>query len=136
MSGFTAVRDGLARRLETLDVFTSVYATTPDRVVAPAAAVIPGGEFAEYHTSAAGVRGATTVYRFDVIVFAGRFDSHHGQTVLDDLVGAMPDVLEADQTLNGAAEIVLVTAGTNYGVVTVADTAYVGCRFVVEVHTR
>jgi hypothetical protein len=31
---------------------------------------------------------------------------------------------------------VLVTEATNYGVVTVADTVYLGCRFDVEVYAK
>lgn len=133
---FAAVRDGLARRLETIDDLIAVYPTTPDRVVAPSAAVVPAGEFATFHTSMDGTRGPTTTYTFDVVVFAGRFDSEHGQHTLDALVDTVPATLEADQTLDCGAQVVLVTAATNYGVVTVADTTFVGARFVVEVHTR
>ena len=133
---FADVRDGLAVRLETLDTFLAVYPFVPDSVVAPSAAVIPGDPFATYHTTSAGTGGQMIRLQFDIIVFAQRYSTAHGQDVLDGLVGTVPDALEADQTLAGAASVVVVREGTNYGVVTVADTTYSGCRFAVEVYGR
>lgn len=131
---FAAIRTGLAARLETMDL-AAVYDTVPDRVVTPSAAVIPGDPFVEYHQSMTGA-GAMTVSHFDIVVFATRFDTHSGQDLLDELIGDMVATIEADQTLGDVAEVVLVTEATNYGVVTVGDTAYLGCRFDVEVWTR
>lgn len=127
-----AIRTGLADRLETLDL-AAVYDTVPDRVVVPSAAVIPGDPFVEFHEAMG--RPGLAVIRFDVVVFAARFDTHSGQDVLDELIGLMVATLEADQTLGDTATVVQVLEVTNYGVVTVADTALLGCRINVEVHS-
>ena len=133
---YSAIRAGIATRLDTIPALKAVYATVPDRVITPSAAVIPGDPFVEYHMTGNSPTGSISLCRFDVIVFAARFEPAAGQTVLDDIVGVIPDTLEGDQTLGGESLVVLVTEATNYGVVTVADTAYLGCRFAVEVHAR
>ena len=133
---YPAIRAALADRLDTVEGLAATYATVPDRVVTPSAAVIPGDPFVTFHESMDGTAGPLTLCRFDVVVFAGRFESAAGQTVLDELVGTLPDILEADQTLGETALVVIVREATNYGVVTVADTVYLGCRFDVEVYAK
>jgi hypothetical protein len=132
---FGAIRTGIAEALETLDL-VAVYDTVPDRVVVPSAAVIPGDPFVEYHRTMDGTAGQLTLARFDVVLFAARFDTHSAQDLLDELVGSVPAAIEKDPTLNGAAQVVIVTEATNYGVVTVGDTTYLGCRFDCEVYSR
>ena len=133
---YAAVRDALAERLESLDELVAVWATVPDRVVAPSAAVLPGEPVVDYHV--AGEGGTTGLVRcvFDIIVFAGRWETAAGQTVLDGLMTRLPEAVEADQTLAGTAHVVNVTSATSYGTVTVADSTFVGCRFITEVYTR
>jgi hypothetical protein len=129
---YTQIRDGLASALEELDELVAVYPEVPDTVVAPSAAVIPGDPFAHWHQSAS--TGGTIMYRFDVVVFAARWDSKYGQAVVDRLIDVVPAAIERDQTLHGSASVVTVVEGTNYGGMTVADSSFVGCRFSVEVH--
>ncbi len=133
---YAAIRDGLAERLETLDELVAVWPHVPDRAVAPSAAVLPGDPVVTYHR--AGEGGTTGLNRvvFDIIVFAGRWDSASGQDVLDGLMTRLPEAVEADQTLGGAAHVVNVLEATNYGTVTVADTAFLGIRYVTEVYAR
>jgi hypothetical protein len=133
---YAAVRQALGRRLENVPGVTRVYDHAPDRIVVPSIAVLPGEPAAEYHRASDGGNGGLIMLRFDVIVFAQRFDTVAAQNTLDDLISATPDVIEADQTLDATAQVVKVDVATNYGVVTVADTQYIGCRFAVEVYTR
>ena len=133
---YGAIRSAIAHQLEAFDELVQVHATVPDRVVTPAAAVIPGDPAVEWHTSMTGTTGQTVVARFDVVLFAARFDAPAGQDTLDRLLSTVPAHLEADQTLSGTADVIIVTEATNYGVATVADTAFVAVRLAVEVHTR
>jgi len=133
---YAAIRLALADRLENVDALVAVYPSVPDRVVTPSAAVVPGDPFADFHQASDGVAGGLIRCRFDVIVFAARFDSSAGQETLDSLISEIPAQLEGDQTLGGAAVVVLVTEATNYGVIQVADTQLVGCRIAVEVYTQ
>lgn len=133
---YAAVRDALARALEGDDRLVAVHATVPEKVTAPSAAIVPGEPVIEFHRTAHGVRGAVHRLVFDVIVFAARFDSAHGQDTLDGFLSTLPDLIEADQTLGGTAEVAVVTDATNYGLVTIADSSFVGCRIGVEVYVR
>ena len=131
---YHAIRTELGVVLAGVSGVLVVYDTAPDRIVVPSIAVLPGEPFADYHTAVGS--GGLVVLRFDVIVFARRFNADAGQESLDDLITAVPAVLESDQTLAGEASVVTVTDASNYGLVTVADTQYLGCRFGVEVHAR
>ena len=132
---YGAIRRALAERVETCDALVAVYDTVPDRVTPPAAAVVPSEPFVEYHVAAgAGPARATARMVFDVVVFAGRFEAASSQGFIDDLVAQIPEAIEADQTLDGTAKVATVTEASNYGVVTVADSSFIGARFVVEVY--
>lgn len=141
MADYGAIRDAIADRLElvTATEFLTVHSTVPAAVVAPAAVVVPGNPFAEYHESMAGNGGSLTLFRFDVVAMLQAAAEPFVQADLDALVsgaGSVPAVLEADQTLGGTADAVQVTQATRYGAVQFSDTDFVGCTFNVEIYSR
>ena len=133
---YAAIRDALKTQLETLTDLVAVYDTAPDRAVEPSAIVLPGEPVAEYHQASAGGATGLSKLEFDVVLLAARWQAAAGQDVLDGYMTTLPAALEADQTLSGTAEVVQVVTATNYGVVTVADSQFLGVRFVTEVHAR
>ena len=135
MTAFGTIRTNLAGVLTATGDYAAVYDTVPDTVVTPSAIIVPAEQFATYHTTLTGDAGAFVRFTFDVVCIAGRYDPHSSQDTLDALVDSMVADLEADQTLSGAASIVIVRTGSDYGEVTVAGSQFLGCRFLVEVYT-
>jgi len=141
VADYAAIRAGLAARLEavTATPFLTVHDTVPGAVVAPAAVVVPARPAATYHETMVGAGGALTMFRFELVVLLQNMAEEFAQNALDALMsgsGSVPDAVEADVTLGGAAVTAQVTQATDYGVVQWADTEYVGARFAVEVHAR
>ena len=139
MVSYSAIRDGLAVRLRTLDLFTVVYATVPGRVVAPCAVVVPGRPIAGYHESMAGQGGQLIRFRFDILAIVQAMAEEWNQDALDGLIAgpaSVPAAIEADTTLDGSALTSQVTQATDYGIVDWADSQYIGARFEVEVYAR
>jgi len=139
MADYTAIRDGLATRLETVPTFLTVHATVPGRIVAPAAVVVPGRPVATYHDSMIGSSGALTVFNFELVCAVQSMTEEYAQDALDDLISgtsSVPAAVEADPTLGGAATTCQVRQAVDYGVVAFADTEFIGARFLVEVYAR
>ena len=64
---------------------------------------------------------------------------YFAQDRLDDLISgtkAVTTAIDADPTLGGAAITAQVTQTVDYGVISFADTEYVGARMLVEVYAR
>ena len=139
MADYTAIRDGLATRLETIDAFLTVHATVPGRIVAPAAVVVPGRPVAVYHDSMIGSGGSLTVFNFELVCAVQSMSEAFSQAALDELISganSVPAAVEADPTLGGAATTTQVRQAVDYGVIAYADTEFVGARFLVEVYAR
>ena len=139
MVSYSAIRDGLAVRLRTLDLFTVVYSTVPGRVVAPCAVVVPGRPIAGYHESMNGQGGQLIRFSFDILAIVQAMAEEYNQDALDALISgsaSVPVALEADPTLGGVSAAVVCTSATDYGMVRFADTEYVGARFNTEVYAR
>ena len=139
MADYTAIRDGLATRLDTVPTFLTVHATVPGRIVAPAAVVVPGRPVATYHDSMIGSGGSLTVFNFEIVCAVQSMTEEFAQDALDDLISgtsSVPAAIEADPTLGGAATTCQVRQAVDYGVVTFADTEFIGARFLVEVYAR
>jgi len=139
MADYTAIRDGLAARLDTIDAFLTVHATVPGRIIAPAAVVVPGRPVAVYHDSMIGNGGSLTVFNFELVCAVQSMTEEFAQDALDDLISgpdSVPTAIEADPTLGGAATTTQVRQAVDYGVVAFADTEFVGARFLVEVYAR
>ena len=139
MADYTAIRDGLATRLGTVSTFLTVHATVPNRIVAPAAVVVPGRPVATYHDSMIGSGGSLTVFNFDIVCAVQSMAAEFSQDTLDDLIsgsGSVPAAIEADPTLGGAATTCQVRQAVDYGVIAFADTEFIGARFSVEAFAR
>ena len=139
MADYTAIRDGLATRLDTVPTFLTVHATVPNRIVAPAAVVVPGRPVATYHDSMIGSGGSLTVFNFELVCAVQSMSEAFSQAALDDLISgtsSVPAAIEADPTLGGAATTCQVRQAVDYGVVAFADTEFIGARFLVEVYAR
>ncbi len=139
MADYTAIRSGLAARLETIDIFLTVHATVPGRIAAPAAVVVPGRPVATYHESMSGAAGSLTMFRFELVCAVQSMAEQFAQDRLDDLISgtkAVTTAIDADPTLGGAAITSQVTQAVDYGVISFADTEYVGARMLVEVYAR
>jgi hypothetical protein len=141
VADYAAIRAGLATRLEavTATTFLTVHDTVPGAVTAPAAVVVPSRPIATYHETMTGSAGALAMFRFELVVMLQSMTEEFSQNALDALIsgtGSVPDAVEADPTLGGAAITCQVTQATDYGVLQWADTEYVGARFMVEVHAR
>lgn len=139
MADYTAIRDGLATRLETVPTFLTVHATVPNRIVAPSAVVVPGRPVATYHDSMIGSGGSLTVFNFELVCAVQTAVEEFSQDAIDDLISgtsSVPAAIEADPTLGGAATTCQVRQAVDYGVVAFADTEFIGARFLVEVYAR
>lgn len=141
MADYGAIKTGLATRLEavTATPFLTVYDTVPGSVTVPSAVVVPARPIATYHETMVGAGGSLTAFRFEIVVMLQNMAEEYSQNALDALIsgtGSVPAAIEADPTLDGSALTCQVTQATDYGIVEWADSAYVGARFLVEVHAR
>ena len=139
MADYNAIRSGLATALDTLDAFLVVHSTVPNRVVPPAAIVVPGRPVVEYHQSMDGTAGMLQLFRFEIVTALQSMTEDYAQTDLDELVsgsGSVQAALETDPTLGGACITLQVTQASDYGMVEFADSSFIGCRFSVEVYAR
>lgn len=158
MADIGAIRQGLADRLATLTGLRA-FAYIPDAVPVPAAVVGPP----EVDFDRTFQRGADTlrfpirVYasRADVRTAQAKLDSffetgigeqhlidHAGVYIVDDagdriitdvLASSVKSVLEAEQTLGGAAMVVRVLRASGYGVYDLAGVPVLGAEWTVEV---
>jgi len=135
VADYTAIRDQIKVRLETVSTFVAVFDTVPDRVTVPCAIVRPGSPVADYH-EAMGGQGLSR-FNFEVLALAQRWEPNAGQDVLDSFITGSDSVeaaIRGDTTLGGEASTSQVTSCTAYGNVNVADSQYVGAIFNVEVY--
>lgn len=126
----TAVREGLATRMATIDGLR-VSSFVPDAPRPPIAIVLP--QRIEFDLNAQ--RGADR-YFLRVMLLVSRADDRASQANLDAYVvgaGSIKAAIEADRTLGGAADTCRVTSLDNYNYVPVGDTLYLGADFNVEV---
>ena len=136
MADYSAIRDQIKVRLETVSTFAVVFDTMPDRVTIPCAIVRPGSPVADYH-EAMGGQGVSR-FNFEVLALAQRWEPNAGQDVLDSFITGSDSVeaaIRGDTTLGGEASTSQVTSCTAYGNVQVADSFYVGAIFNCEVYS-
>ncbi len=135
MADYGAIRDGLKTRLETISALAVAFDTFPDRVVVPAAVVIPGSNVASYHGSGNDA-GQLTTFTFHLEVLVARWEPHSAQDALDAYISGADSVQTAilgDKTLGGNAYDCQVVRCFDYGGRVVADSEYLGATFEVEV---
>lgn len=127
-----AIRDGIVTRLQTISGLR-VHPRVPDAVEPPAA-------FLSLNTVTYDddFEGSSTVL-FDLVIVVIGTDAPRGQEALDDYINntgakSVYAAIHADPDLAGAAQSVRVVAVDQMDRnITVAETSYVGARFVVEV---
>lgn len=132
MTTLTSLRDGLARRLDTIPGLRA-SATIPDNPQPPIAVVIPGR--IQYDTAFG--RGSDD-YTFTVTLIVGRVDARTSQANLDAYCassgsGSVKQAVEADPTLGGVALDTRVTQMTNQGSISIGDITYHTAEFSVSV---
>ena len=139
MADYAAIRDGLKTALEGITNVKVAYDTVPDRVIVPSMVVQPGNPVAGYHESFDGAGGGLVALRYEVVALAGRWEPGAGQGILDGFIlgaGSVPTAIAADVTLGGTAIDTQVVSCLDYGNISVADSQYYGCRFIVEIKVR
>lgn len=130
MSTVSDIRKGLADNLSAIEGLR-VSDVMVDAPRPPQAVITPLR--VDYDLNAR--RGADE-YQFVVTLLVGRADSRTAQNSLDAYVvgpNSVKAAIEADRTLGGAANTCRVIEMRNYGAVSVGDTLYLGCEFLVEV---
>jgi hypothetical protein len=134
-----AVRVGLAAALETCTDVKRTFAYVVDRIPEYPAAyvgapepIVYGGRF---------VRGASEV-QFPLVFVTGRIDAEASQEVLDRLMSqetvqgeyiSVKDALEADRTLGGACDTLVVERADYLRAVQIAGTDYLAMDVTVKV---
>ena len=83
-------------------------------------------------TVAAGLK----TLRFTILIAAQRFEASSSQEMLNDYLVTVPTALEADKTLDGTVETLLVTEASNYGPITFADSVFLSVQLEIEVFAR
>lgn len=136
MATLAAVRTALRVRLLTITPTIDVYRVWPENINAPAACIMPASPGGDPHTTFAG-RGS---FFFDIIMVGGALQQGlvKAQDKLDgymDLSGAnsLVGAIEADATLGGNAETVLVGSWTDYGEIIINSLEYMAARLPIEV---
>lgn len=135
MSDIVAVREALAGRLSGINGLRA-SATVLDAIAPPAAVV---GEV-EIDFDQSFARGLDEL-RFKVRLYASRASERSGQQTLDSYLAgsgtkSVKANLEADKTLSGVVETLIVRSVTGYGVYEVAGTLYLGAEFAITVWTK
>jgi hypothetical protein len=135
MASMTALRQGIATRLATIDEL-NVYAFIPDTIVTPAAIVAPGDEtFIQWDTS---MSGGSDDYTFRVTLLLPKGSDEDGQAKLDAYLeesgaSSVKAAIEGDETLGGIADWLHVTEARNYGRVQWNLVDYYGCELLITV---
>ncbi len=139
MADYAAIKDGIQTRLETLSGLIVVFDTVPDRLVPPAAVVIPGSPPVEYNISMGASTNASQLQRFnfEILVLAQRFYAETAQDKLDGYVSGSTSVYNAiagDTTLGGTASDARVIRVADYGQIVVGEGEFMGMRLDLEVY--
>lgn len=131
----TAIREGLASRLGTIDgLRTAAY--VPDQVAPPVAIPIPTG--ITFDTTFA--RGMDE-YTFTVLVLVGSQSDRASQSLMDGYCAgsgstSIKAAIEGDKTLGGSAFDCRVMEMRNYQQTPVGDQMYLSAEFTVQVYAQ
>ena len=139
MADYAAIKDGIQTRLETLSGLIVVFDTVPDRLVPPAAVIIPGAPPVEYNVSMGASTNASQLQRFnfEILVLAQRFYAETAQDTLDGYVSGSASVYNAiagDTTLGGTASDARIIRVADYGQIVVGEVEFMGMRLDLEVY--
>lgn len=134
MASLSAIRDGIAARLATIDGLR-VYDTVPGNVMVPAAVVAPApGTFITYDETVDGAADLTLTVTMLVSTAVDRV----AQGNLDAYLASTGDrsvkaAIDGDIELGGTAHYASVTEARNYGLVPYNGVEYLGCELLVTV---
>lgn len=134
MASFSAIRAGLATRLNTIDGWQA-YAKAPGDVVLPCVVVLPANPFIEFDQTMA--RGSDTLM-FNLVALVGNPDDDVAQDNLDiylDGAGVTSIKEAVDSDLGGIVSYARVVRGQEYGEIDYAGGRYLGATFLAEVVT-
>jgi hypothetical protein len=111
-----------------------VYDFLPDAVSVPMATVMI--EQVNYHGA---FQGGDPIYRFNVMVLVARTSERTAQSKLDAYVSYGGDesvraAIEADKTLGGVVQTLIIDSTSNIQVVQINEATYLGIDFSVAVH--
>lgn len=134
MADYGAIKAGLASVLDNSTNLSVVYTDPQDRIITPSAQILPGNPIVEYYQT---LQNGLNLFRFTVLVCVQRFETIQALDRLDVFIWG-PDsiqaLVEADETLGGAASTAIVTRCSNLGMVQSGEEAYLGAEFDVEVY--
>jgi hypothetical protein len=127
------VSAGLKARLATISGLRT-YDYQPDTGYVPFA--FPGLTTIEYHKA---MSGGMRIFTFNITVVTGRVDERTGQDELDafasyDGAKSVRAALEADKTLGGIVDTLIVTSSANVSALSQGDNQYLTLDFTVTVY--
>jgi len=137
MASFTAIRDGLKTRLQTITPAIEVYDTVPGTLAVPCA-IIGVPEEIEYDLAMA--RGADG-WLIPIRIHVQLTDYTQAQDDLDAYLDSKAGksvklAVEGDATLGGVASTLRVQSVKDYGEYTYGSTTYLGAEWMVHVVTQ
>lgn len=133
MSTITEISDAIKNSLTVIPGLR-VYDYLPDQINPPLAYV--GIQQVNYHGA---FRGGNPVTTYTVVVVVGRVNERTSQRALDEFLAYDGDrsiraAIEADPTLDGVIQSLIVTDGGNLAPLTMGDVTYVSIDFSVTVY--
>lgn len=133
MSTVTEISDALKNALTVIPGLR-VYDYLPDQINPPVGYV--GIQSVNYHGA---FRGGNPVHTYTITIVVGRVSERASQRALDDFLAYDGDrsvraALEADPTLQGFIQTLVVVDGGNLAPLTMGDVTYVSIDFSVTVY--
>lgn len=133
MSTITEISDAIKNSLTVIPGLR-VYDYLPDQINPPLAYV--GIQQVNYHGA---FRGGNPITTYTVVVIVGRVNERTSQRALDEFLAYDGDrsvraAIEADPTLDGVIQSLIVTDGGNLAPLTMGDVTYVSIDFSVTVY--
>ena len=127
------VNTGLKNRLSTITGLR-VYDYQPDNGYVPF--VFPALTTIEYHKA---MTGGMRIFTYNITIVTGRVDERTGQDELDayasyDGAKSVRAALEADKTLGGVVDTLIVTSSANVNAMSQGENQYLTLDFTVTVY--
>lgn len=129
----TQVGQGLKTRLETISGLR-VFDYQPDNIFPPIA--FPALTSIEYHKA---MGGGMRIFTYNITTVTGRVDERTGQDELDafasyDGAKSVRAALEADKTLGGVVDTLIVTSSASVNALSQGDNQFITLDFTVTVY--
>lgn len=139
MASVSAIRDGLAARLATIDGLR-VSDVVPGQVPVPAAIIKPGARGKDAITFDRTFGRGSDELTFSVMVLVSTASDRTAQDALDAYLAgegasSVKAAIEGDETLGGLVSFAHVVSVREYGLVDYNGVSYLGADFTIEVTT-